>query len=77
MINALDRELVQYFTKLSDLQKQSLLAMMKSFLNQDDEFIRDHTSKEQYNIEFNEAMGRIDRGEFTMLDELEKEMESW
>ena len=32
---------------------------------------------EQYNRELDEAMERISKGEFTTLEELEKEMQSW
>ena len=32
MANVLDKELIQYFTKLDEPQKKSLLEMIKSFL---------------------------------------------
>ncbi len=76
MANVLDRELLRYFLRLDESQKKSLLEMMKSFLNPDGESSLQVTL-EQYNQELDEAMERISRGEFTTLDELEKEMQSW
>ena len=32
---------------------------------------------EQYNKELDEAMERINRGEFTTLEELKKDMQTW
>ena len=34
-------------------------------------------SIEQYNKELDEAMERINHGEFTTLEDLEKEMQTW
>jgi hypothetical protein len=76
MISVLDRELVQYFMRLSESQKQSLLAMMKSFLNSS-ETPAYPVSAEQYNHELGEAMERINSGSFTTLEQLQKEMQSW
>ena len=76
MISVLDRELVQYFMRLSESQKQSLLAMMKSFLNSSETHAYP-VSAEQYNLELDEAMERINGGTFTTLQQLEKEMQSW
>ena len=76
MASVLDKELIHYFTRLNDPQKKSLLEMMKSFLKPGDEPIQSVTS-EQYNQELDEAIERINKGEFTTLGELEKEMQSW
>jgi hypothetical protein len=76
MASILDKELIHYFTRLDEPQKKSLLEMMKSFLKSGDEPVKPVTS-EQYNKELDEAMKRINNGEFTILKELEKEMQSW
>lgn len=76
MISTIDKEIIQYFSRLNDSQKQSLLAMMKSFLNHSD-IQQPSISIEQYNNDLNEAMKRINDGSFTTLEELEKEMQSW
>ncbi len=76
MANVLDKELIQYFMKLDEPQKKSLLEMMKSFLKPGREPLPPGTI-EQYNRELDDAMARISSGEFTTLEQLEKEMQSW
>ena len=74
-ISAIDKELMRYFTRLDEAQKKSLLEMIKSFLKVNDS--GEAITIEQYNKELDEAMKRINRGEFTTLEELEREMGSW
>lgn len=76
MASVLDKELMLYFMKLNEPQKKSLLEMMKSFLKPGSEPVQP-VSIEQYNRELDEAMERISKGNFTTLDDLEKEMQSW
>ena len=76
MASILDKELLQYFMRLDEPQKRSLLEMMKSFLKTGGESLTP-VSIEQYNRELDEAMQRIEKGDFTSLEELEKEMRSW
>jgi hypothetical protein len=74
--STIDKELIRYFTLLDKKQKETLLAMIKSFLkpgNNDTE--RD--SIEQYNKELDEANERIEKGEFVTMEELLKEMQTW
>lgn len=75
-ISTIDKELLQYFSRLNDPQKKSLLELIRTFLKVGDES-RERITIEQYNRELDEAMERIRKGEFTSLGELEKEMESW
>lgn len=75
-ISATDKELLTYFTRLNDPQKKSLLEVMKSFLAKDNEPL-ERVSLQQYNRELDEAIERINKGEFTTLEQLEKEMQSW
>ncbi len=77
MASVLDKELIKYFVKLNEVQKKSLLEMMKSFLIPDNDTTVDSTTLEEYNHELDEAMARINNGECTSLDELEKEMRAW
>ncbi len=76
VISAVEKELMQYFTELDEPQKKSLLEMIKAFLKPDNE-PEERITTEQYNQELDEAMERITKGEFTTLDQLEKEMQSW
>lgn len=73
--SVLDKELLQYFMRLDQPQKRSLLEMIKSFLKTGGESLQP-ASVEQYNRELDEAMERINKGDFTTLEELEKEMQS-
>lgn len=76
MGSVIDKELIWYFVQLNEPQKKSLLEMMKSFLPLDGK-PSERISVEQYNRELDEAMGRIGRGQFTTLEALEKEMQTW
>ena len=75
-VSSIDKELIKYFIQLTEPQKQSLLQMIKTFIregnNKDEDF-----SIERYNKELDDAMHRINIGDFTTLDELENEMQSW
>ena len=73
---ALDFEIQKYLPLLGNEEKQSLLSVIKSFLN----LKKDNTEAiniKQYNKDIDEAMARIDKGEFTTHEDLEKEMETW
>lgn len=74
-ISATDKELLGYFSRLNEPQKKSLLAMMKTFLKPADALGR--ITIEQYHQELDEAIKRVEAGQYTTLEELEKEMQSW
>lgn len=74
--SAIDKELLKYFTQLDESQKKSLLELIKTFLK-GNKRNPERINLEQYNHELDEARRRISNGEFTTLDELEKEMQSW
>ena len=75
-ISATDKELIKYFTRLNEPQKQSLLQVIKTFFKSENE-PSDQDTIESYNKELDDAMDRISNGNFTTLEELEKEMHSW
>ena len=75
-ISSLEKEFFRYFVQLNEMQKKTMLEMMKAFIKTGNE--HDNISTlEKYNQEIDEAMVRINRGEYTTLEELEKEMETW
>lgn len=76
VITSIDKELIQYFTLLDESQKQSLLQVIKTFLKSPGEQ-GENITMEQYNIEVDEAMERVNKGEFTTFEDLEKEIKSW
>jgi len=76
---SLDNEIKKYLPQLDSDEKQSLLFVIKSFLKK-----KDHTtpkpqrhSIEQYNKELDEAMARMDAGEFYTHEEAEKIAKTW
>lgn len=75
-VSATDKELLKYFMLLDESQKKSLLELMKTFFKRDREDLNSATN-EAYNKELDEAMQRINQGEFTTIEELEKEMAAW
>lgn len=75
-ISTTDKELLKYFTQLDESQKRSLLELIKTFLKGDKKSM-ESTNLEQYNRELDEAVERISRGQYTTLEELEREMQSW
>ena len=75
-VSSIDKELIKYFIQLTEPQKQSLLQMIKTFIKAGNNTSEDF-SIEQYNKELDDAMSRISVGNFTTLEELENEMQSW
>jgi hypothetical protein len=76
MANAIDQEMSNYFKQLNDAEKQSVVQMLKTFLKgRKDQ--PERISVEQYNKEIDEAMERVTKGEFTTVEDLAKEMQSW
>lgn len=62
MAQVLDKELYKYWDLLDIPQKKSIISMIKSFLHPAEK--DSHISIEQYNKEIDEAMSRMDKGEF-------------
>lgn len=75
-VSLADKELIKYFVQLTEPQKQSLLQMIKTFMNPGGE-LQNGISIEQYNHELDEVMNRISEGDFTTLEDLKKEMKTW
>lgn len=76
MANAIDREMLAYFMRLNDAEKKSVVELLKTFMKGRKDQVS-HLTLEQYNKEIDEAMERVNRGEYTTLEDLEKEMQSW
>ena len=70
-----DKELLKCLIQLNDFQKKSLLELIKSFSKNDG--LAEGQAIDQYNQELDQAMERINRSEFTSLEELEGEMKLW
>lgn len=72
----LNKEFRIYYNMLSESQKQTLLALVKSFLDTSDKDTN-RVSVAQYNKEIEEAENRVANGHFTSHESLLKEAEKW
>lgn len=75
-ISTVDKEFQKYFNQLDELQKRSLLTMLKTFLRTQ-QGAGDRISVEQYNQELEEAMQEIERGETHSHEEVLKLVKGW
>jgi predicted transcriptional regulator len=75
MIQSIDKELYKYWELLDASQKKSILSMIKSFIQPKSK--DSHISLEQYNKELDEAMARIDAGDFISHEDVLKDMDKW
>ncbi|MDQ3109026.1 MAG: hypothetical protein M3R17_03940 [Bacteroidota bacterium] len=73
--SALKKQFDGYLPLLSVKQQALLLEMVKSLLNVDKETKR--ISKKQYNKEINEAVARIEKGNFVKHKDAIKELSKW
>ena len=69
----LDLEIQKYLPALNNEEKQSLLNLIKSFLSLRNNI--EDINIEQYNRDIDEAMSRMDKGEFTTHQDFLKELE--
>lgn len=76
MDNLLEKEWHSYFLQLNEIEKKSVLLMLKAFLKGR----RDNPGRisiEQYNKELEESEKQIEAGNFITQEELEKEIQEW
>ncbi len=76
MENVMEKEWHNYFQQLNEGEKKSILQMLKAFL-QSRNATTERISVEQYNVEINEAMLEVERGEVHSHDEVVKIAKSW
>lgn len=69
---SLDSEFNKYWSLLTPVQKESLLSVIRSFV-----VPRERISVEQYNKEIDEAIARVEAGEFYTQEEVEKMAKDW
>jgi alkyl hydroperoxide reductase subunit AhpF len=72
----IQQEMMQHFMQLNEAEKKSVLQMIKTFLKGRKEK-SGRISIEQYNREIDEAMKRMDAGEFYTHEEVTKMSKSW
>ena len=76
MATALERELLQYIFQLDEAEKKSVLQMLKTFLK-DRGINTPNISIEQYNKEIDEAIARVEVGEYFTHEEVELMAKDW
>ena len=76
MAKALDQELIYYMFQLDEAEKKSVLQMLKTFVKEREKNT-DRITIEQYNKEVDEAIARIESGEFFTHEEVEKMSKNW
>jgi hypothetical protein len=76
MENVLEQEWQRYFVQLNEVEKKSVLLMLKTFLQGRSEDT-DRISIEQYNREIDEALAEAEAGHFITQDEMEKRSAKW
>ncbi|AXY73866.1 hypothetical protein D3H65_07675 [Paraflavitalea soli] len=76
MANTLEQELYKYIIQLDDAEKKSVLQMLKTFLKGREKKVAG-TNIEQYNKEIDEAIARVEAGEFYSQEEVDKMSKGW
>jgi hypothetical protein len=74
-ISPTDKELLKFISQLSLSQKDELINHVKELLKSQNN--SESQSITEYNDEIDKALRGIEKGEFTSLEDLEREMESW
>jgi hypothetical protein len=76
MAKALERELLQYIFQLDEAEKKSVLQMLKTFLKgREKKFPR--ITIDQYNKEIDEAIARVEAGDYYTQEEAERMAKEW
>ncbi len=76
MAKALEHELLKYILQLDDAEKKSVLQMLKTFVKGREKKVS-RISVEQYNKEIDEAIARVEAGEFYTHDEVVRMSKEW
>lgn len=71
-VPSLDNEFMQYWSKLTVVQKQSLLSVIKSFAQPEGRI-----SLKQYNQEIQEAEAEFENGDYITHEEMIRQIKEW
>ena len=74
-ISPTDKELLKFISQLNLSQKEELINHVKQLLKSQNNSERQSIT--EYNDEIDKALRGIEKGKFTSLEDLEREMESW
>ncbi len=73
-VKSLDTEIYNYLPLLGKDEKQTIISVIKSFLKLHS---RTGISIEEYNKEIDEAVARVEAGEYYTHEEVEKMAKEW
>lgn len=76
MVNVSEKEWQNYFAQLNEVEKKSVLLMLKVFLQRGDSDIK-RASIEQYNKEIDDALAEVEEGDYISQNEMEKIAAKW
>ena len=76
MAKALEQELYKYFLQLDEEEKRSVLQMLKTFVKGREKNAPAITI-DQYNKEIDEAIARVEAGEFYTHEDAERMAKEW
>jgi hypothetical protein len=76
MVNVSEKEWQNYFAQLNEVEKKSVLLMLKAFLQGRDSGIK-RASIEQYNKEIDDALAEVEEGDYISQNEMEKIAAKW
>ena len=76
MAKALERALLQYILQLDEAEKKSVLQMLKTFLKGREKKLP-RISIEQYNKEIDEAIARVEAGDYYTHEEVGRMAKDW
>lgn len=76
MASILEKELFGYILQLDEAEKKSVLQMLKTFLKSRNKKVS-RISIEQYNKEIDDAIARVEAGEFYTQEVVEKMSKEW
>lgn len=77
MAKPLEQEMQNYFTQLNEAEKKSVILMMKTFLIGRGQRRAEVIDIELYNKEIDEAIARVEAGEFYTQEDVEKMSKEW
>ena len=76
MESTLDKELFQQILQLDEIEKKSVLQMLKAFVKRREDNYGP-ISIEQYNREIDEAVARVEAGDFYSQEEVDQMSKDW
>jgi hypothetical protein len=76
METTLDKELFQQILQLDEIEKRSVLQMLKAFVKRREDNYGP-ISTEQYNREIDEAVARVEAGDFYSQEEVDQMSKDW